>query len=314
MKVVAIALFMQAVSPPSAKNLPPVHADADEPEVQAVDILGASPSAVSRPSETRGFMLQLPFVYSPRNGASVGFGLAAFPIRTYIGERVQIEKVDPILRLLSGLSLSLAAIYAPKADVERGIVGYETRLATTIGFQFWNTRDPLRKGALASCIERTKGSIVECFSNTSTAMAFMLGATSEYGQAGLSYEVTYRSHAFTGIVDKRFAHRVGDNPFDLGIRYTYEGRHISPTIEGHFEILPASPDADEPTQVRVYAGGGFTVDVFRGFSLTLATRITPPYFADPHGLTDVRGITSIGWGGYDMARSLRATSMSPSKR
>lgn len=314
MKAVAIALFLQAVSPPSVKNIPPVHADADEPEVHAVDILGASPSAVSRPSETRGFMLQVPSVYAPRTGPSIGFGLAAFPVRTYFGENVRPEKVDPILRMMSGLSVSLAFLYAPKADVEHGISGYDPRLASTIGYQFWNTRDPLRKGVLATCIERAKGRIDECFTQTSTAMAFMLGATSEYGQASFSYEIMYREHAFTGIIDKRFAHKIGDNPFDLGLRYTHEGRHISPTIEGHFEILPALPDAHESTRVRFYAGGGFTVDVFRGFSLTLATRVTPPYFADPHGVTDVRGFTSIGWGGYDMARKLRVTGIPPTGR
>ncbi len=322
MSALALVLFMQAAPPPSA-DLPRSGLEADDPEVHAVDILDASTSAVSRPSDTRGFMLTMPTMVTS-HGASVGFGLEAFPVRTYLWEREwEGERIDPFLRLLSGFNLSLALMNGPKADLRPDGDHREFRIGAVAGYQFLNQRDPLRDSALAACLDHkaemmateyaldrrnprwegvSRMRLDECLAKTTVASGVYVGATADYGQVGLSYEVASHGHAFTGSVEKRFKNRYGENPMDLGLRYTLERTVMQPSVESHVELTPLG----DKVETRLVGGGGITIGLPSGFSLTAATRAYSPPLGYKDGDIDVRGYLSLGWGGYDLAHEMFA--------
>ena len=316
------------VQPPPSIDMEQDRLDAILPDIPASDMLDSSPIIVNRPTDMKAFTLNVPIILHQKN-ATLGVGLTSNPVRAYLWERDWSEPPPRILRALSGLRVSMALAYIPNPDAaiseyKRIVIG-----GGTLSYEMVNQRDPLTNPSVRACMDSeakklipsyvynprqewgliSNSSIENCFHNRITyAAGFGAGMTKDFAKAWMNYEVQYRQHAFTLLLERRFMDRYAENTWNFGLRYTRERAFFSPSSDIVMEVEPAR-DTVESARYRFASGSAITFGLPKNIGVTLGVRVITPYSARDDGTLEYRGYIGLSWGSYDISREYLSRSM-----
>ncbi|MDD5671314.1 MAG: hypothetical protein PHN49_06730 [Candidatus Omnitrophica bacterium] len=311
---VLMAKVVEKTTPVEITNNNYIFPEPDPPHVPAENLLDASFVSVPRPSDTRAAMVDAPLMFD-RNGGYGAVGMSVSPFRL---ARAEWSNLDPNYKydFLDHLILSAGASRAPGADDPE----IKTNGAGTLTYQLFNDKDLMDNGQLRSCLEskaygmirdqgkqsaqdllkKSKQGYWQCLARSFYSLSLNLGQSTDITRFWWAFEYGYGHHALTPFFGGKQwnGKKIKSAPLQLGVRYTFSAQLFSFTADAMSEVV-FSTDGLVGSWFRQHAGLGVSVAVGNGLTASLGARVVPPAWLE-HTDTEIRGIASIGWGGWDI--------------